>query len=73
MEREVLTFRDKVGTVLMSSGLSIIIVGIFISLSWLGMPRGTLFPIKLLVVLVLVGIGLIRTSFYTVERQPHSS
>jgi len=68
MDKEVMTFRDKVGKVLMSSGLAIIIVGILIFLSWLGMPKETLFPGKLLVILAFIAIVLIRLSFYTVKR-----
>lgn len=89
MKREVLTFRDKLGCMLMSPGIMLLmfvgfaaasIVGIFINnLVANFFATGTHLPLpgvttyRVLLILSLVGIALIRLSFYTVKKQPRSS
>ena len=67
-DREVLTFRDKLGIVMTSLGTASIILGIVIMGSWFFMPIGTLFPTKPWLVLTVVGMGLIRLSLFTIKK-----
>ena len=71
MEKEVRTFRDKVGIVLTTLGLSSILLGVLVFISWLLMPpesRSQISILRLLVVLIFSGIGLIRLSLLTVKK-----
>ena len=71
MEKEVRTFRDKVGIVLATLGLSSILLGVLVFISWLLMPpesRSQISILRLLVVLIFSGIGLIRLSLLTVKK-----
>ena len=71
MEKEVRTFRDKVGITMTTLGISSIFLGILVFASWFFMPpasRSQINIIKPLVVLVSVGIGLIRLSLFTVKK-----
>ena len=76
MEREVRTFRDKVGIVMTTLGVATIFLGILVFASWLFMPlasRSQINIVKFLVVLGFIAISLIRLSFYTVKKDRPSS
>ncbi len=76
MEKEVRTFRDKVGIVLTTLGISSLIIAVMALVSWLFTPeiyRSQINIIKPLVVLVFGGIALIRLSLLTIKKQPGSS
>jgi len=73
VEREVLTFRDKLGISMTTLGLSSIFFGIIILASWfLTAPelRSQINILRPLVVLFFGGIGLIRLSLFTVKKSP---
>ena len=76
MEKEVRTFRDKVGIVLTTLGTSSLIIAVMALVSWLFTPeiyRSQVNIVKLLVMLVFGGIALIRISLLTIKKQPSSS
>ncbi len=68
MGKEVLNFREKIGKVLMSLGIATIFSSLLVYLVWLGMPMGTVFPSKLLVVLAVASGVLIRLSLLTIKK-----
>ena len=74
-EKEVLTFRDKLGKVLMSLGIMILMFAVAILLSWLllvslasdsRVDQTGIY--KSLLIMIFAGIALIRLSFYTVKK-----
>jgi len=72
MNTEVMTFRDKVGIVVMTLGAAAIFFGILIFVSWSFVPKVSnpqINIVKLLVILVFGGIVLIRLSLLTVKKK----
>ena len=68
MEKVTLTLREKIGTVMTSSGIGLIMLGLLILMAWLFTPQGTSFPNKYPVALIFTGIVLIRLSLLTVKK-----
>lgn len=70
-EREILSFRDKVGKVLASLGVGLIILGIIVFFSWFFSPiiyRSQINIVRILVVIVFAGLVLVRLSLYTIKK-----
>ena len=71
MDRVILSFREKVGTVMTSFGIGCLILSFFVLVSWFFMPlesRSQINIAKLLVALVFIGIALIRLSLLTIKK-----
>lgn len=66
MDREILSFRDKVGKILMSLGLGFLLFSLFViaSFSWIYKPD----VVPLLFGLALLGVALMMLSTYTVKK-----
>lgn len=69
--KEVITFRDKIGIAMTTLGVISIFLSIFIFVSWLFMPpesRVQINVVKLLIIFVSAGVGLIRISLFTLKK-----
>lgn len=71
MEKEVLSFRDKIGKIMTTLGIAFIFSAIIVLVSWPFLPLPSRLEInipKVLMTLVFIGIVLIRLSLFTVKK-----